>query len=132
MIPADSRYEIVVDMLFKIFLRSNCCYHNYYWELNYSSSSFSVCPMLGWVGQCLLDGISPSNTVLSKYFFQVQSLQIVLHSLVPSLVWPSPSCSTISHQPSTFTNPVLSFHNIHGATPPESHLPHDHRNVLYS
>ena len=110
MIPAYSRYEINVDMFFKNYLRSNY-YHNYYWKLNYYSL-FSVCPMLARVGRCLRDGISPSNTILSKRFFQLRNLKIFLHNLVPSLMWSSPSCSTMNHQPSTFCNPVLSFHTF--------------------
>ena len=70
--------------------------------------------------------------MLSECFFQVQSSQIILHYLVPSLAWSSPSCGTVNHQTSTFANPVLCFHSFYVAKPPESHLPHDHRNVLYS
>ena len=72
--------------------------------------SFSVRSMLAWVRHRLLDGNSPSIAVLSECFFQVQSLLIVLHNLVPGLTWSSPFCSTINHQTSTFANPVLSFH----------------------
>ena len=97
-----------------------------------SSLLCSICSMLAWVGQWLLDDISPSIMVLSECFFQVQSLHIVLHNLFPSLAWSFPSCSTINHQTSTFANPVLSFHPFYVANPPVSHLPYGHRNVLYS
>ena len=85
--------------------------------------SFRICTMLAWVGWCLLDGISPSMTVLSKSFFQVLSLQIVLHNSVLNLAWSSPYCRTINHQTSTFANPVLSFHPFYMAKTLESHLP---------
>lgn len=73
---------------------------------------FSIHSMLPWVRRWLRDGISPSITVLSKWFFQVQSLQIILHNLVPSLVWSSLSCSTTNQHTSKFANRVLSFHPI--------------------
>ena len=86
----------------------------------FSFFSFSVCSMLAWVGRCLLDGISSSIMVLSESFFQVQSLQIILHNLAPSLVWSSPYCRTINHQTSTFANLVLSFYPFYVANPLES------------
>ena len=55
--------------------------------------------MLAWVGRWLLDAISPSIRVLSECFFQLQTLQIVMHNMVLDLAWSSPSCSTINHKP---------------------------------
>ena len=95
------------------------------------SSSFSICSMLLLVGWCLFDDISPSITVLRKYFFQVQSLQIILKNLVPNVAWSSSPCST-NPETSTSANPVLSFHPFYVAKPRKLHLSHDHRNILYS
>ena len=81
-----------------------------------SSSSFNICSMLAWWASA----------------FSRQRVQIVLHNLVLGLAWYSSSCSTINHQTSAFANPFLSSHPFHVAKPPESHLPHDHRNILYS
>ena len=62
-----------------------------------SSSPFSACSILTWVGRWLLDVISPSIMVLSEWFFQLQSFQIVLHNLIPSYVWiPLPAPPSIT------------------------------------
>ena len=99
----------VVDMLLRIFCRSNYCYLNYYRELNFSFS-LSVRPTLAWLGRCLLDGISPSDTVLSKCFFQMQNLQIVLHNLVQVLCYLLPVAQSITkllHLLTQFTVSIL-------------------------
>ena len=46
-------------------------------------------PILAWVGQWHLGGIYPSIMVLSTCILQLQSLQIVLHNLVPNFTWSS-------------------------------------------
>ena len=89
-------------------------------------------PILAWVGRWILGGIYPSIMVLSDCIIQLQSLLIILHNLVPNFAWSFPSCRTINHQIFTFANPLFSFHPFYVTKPPELHLLHDHKNVLYS
>ena len=49
----------------------------------------------------LMSSLHPLPSSVSA-FFHLQSLQIVLHNLVPSLAWYSPFCSKINYQTSTF------------------------------
>ena len=75
-----------------------------------TSSSFSVRSMLTWVGRCLLDDISSFKTVLSECFFQVQNLQIILHNLVPNLVWSSPSKILLTTEYFSWIFALIVFH----------------------
>ena len=81
-----------------------------------SSISFVIRSMLAWVGQCFLDGISPSNMILSECFFQVSRYRVYksfctiwFQVLCGLLLFAAPSITKLLHLLTQFSVSILSM-----------------------